>query len=52
MNDKNGLKYKVIVGGGFAGGGGVPRLASQKAERVTLIGKNNYQSGAGQGEKT
>lgn len=42
MNDKNGPKHVVIVGGGFAGLGCARKLASRKEVRVTLIDKHNY----------
>jgi NADH dehydrogenase len=42
MNDKNGPKHVVIVGGGFAGVGCARELASKKEVRVTLIDRNNY----------
>jgi NADH dehydrogenase len=42
MNDKNGPKHVVIVGGGFAGLGCARKLASRNEVRVTLIDKNNY----------
>jgi NADH dehydrogenase len=42
MNDKNGPKHVVMVGGGFAGIGCARKLASKKEVRVTLIDKNNY----------
>ena len=42
MNDQNGPKHVVIVGGGFAGLGCARHLASKNEVRVTLIDKNNY----------
>ena len=42
MEEKNGRKHVVIVGGGFAGLGCARTLASRKEVRVTLIDKNNY----------
>jgi NADH dehydrogenase len=42
MNDQNGHKHVVIVGGGFAGLGCARHLASKNEVRVTLIDKNNY----------
>ena len=42
MNDKNGPKHVVIVGGGFAGLECARHLASKNEVRVTLIDKNNY----------
>jgi len=42
MEEKNGPKHVVIVGGGFAGLGCARKLASRKEVRVTLIDRNNY----------
>ncbi|MEJ2069988.1 MAG: NAD(P)/FAD-dependent oxidoreductase [Syntrophobacterales bacterium] len=42
MEEKNGRKHVIIVGGGFAGLGCARALASRKEVRVTLIDRNNY----------